>query len=42
VIRNLSLLTVRHYTPASLEQLLKDKTVILRQQTPDTIQVLVR
>lgn len=42
VIRDLSLLTVRHYTPASLEQLLKDKTVILRQQTPDTIQVLVR
>jgi aspartate kinase len=42
VTRDLSLLTVRHYTPSSLEQLIKDKTVILRQQTPDTIQVLVR
>ncbi len=40
--RDLSLLTIRHYTKEAFEQLVgKEKKIILRQQTPETIQVLM-
>lgn len=41
VVKGLSLLTVRHYTEAVFETLTKNKTILLRQQTTDTIQVLM-
>ena len=41
VKKGLSLLTIRHYTLESVEQLIKGKTVLLRQQTPDTVQFLL-
>lgn len=42
VIKGLSLLTIRHYTNEILEKLTKGKTVVLRQQTPDTIQLVLQ
>ena len=40
--KELSLLTIRHYTKEKFEELTKEKTIILRQQTTDTIQVLMK
>ncbi|MBP6513280.1 MAG: aspartate kinase, partial [Bacteroidia bacterium] len=42
VTKELSLLTIRHYTKEKFEELTKEKTIILRQQTTDTIQVLMK
>jgi len=42
VLKGLSLLTIRHYSPELFEKLTKQKTVLLRQQTPETIQVLLK
>ncbi len=39
--RNLHLLTIRHYNEQVLEELIKDATIVLKQQTPETIQVLI-
>ena len=41
-IKGLSLLTVRHYTKEVFEKLTEGKTILLRQQTPDTIQLLLQ
>ena len=41
VTRGLSLLTIRHFTKEKFEEHTKNKTILLRQQTPDTIQVLM-
>jgi aspartate kinase len=41
VTRNLSLLTIRHYNEAIKNELIGDRSIILQQQTPETIQVLV-
>ena len=40
--KGLSLLTVRHYREAGVESILGDRKRLLRQQTPDTIQVVVK
>lgn len=42
VTRNLSLLTIRHYTRETFETLTREKEILLRQQTPATIQVLMQ
>jgi len=42
VKKELSLLTVRHYTKEVFEKLTEGKTVLLRQQTPETIQLLLQ
>lgn len=42
VEKGLTLLTIRHYDAATLERLTEGKTVVLRQQTPDTVQVLMK
>jgi aspartate kinase len=42
VTKGLSLLTIRHYNKDMFENLTKGKTVLLRQQTRETIQVLIR
>ena len=42
VVKSLSLLTVRHYTKEVVENLTIGKTILLRQQTPETIQLLMR
>ncbi len=42
VERNLSLLTIRHYDAASIERFTKNKTVVLEQKTPATVQLLMR
>jgi len=42
VTRGLSLLTIRHYNKEIFEQLVEGKSILLRQQTPDTIQVLLQ
>jgi aspartate kinase len=41
VIKGLSLLTIRHYTTEIFDRLTKEKSILLRQQTPETIQVLM-
>ena len=41
VTKGLSLLTIRHYTKEVFEKLTEKKTILLRQQTPETIQVLL-
>ncbi len=41
VAKELSLLTIRHYTTEVLEKLTAGKNILLRQQTPETIQVLL-
>jgi len=41
VKKDLSLLTVRHYTMEKLHELISGKQVLLRQQTMDTIQILI-
>ncbi|MBS1599823.1 MAG: aspartate kinase [Bacteroidetes bacterium] len=40
--RGLTLLTIRHYNQSTLDDLTKNKTVVLRQQSPETVQVLMR
>jgi aspartate kinase len=42
VTKNLTLLTVRHYNEAVYSELIRDKTVLLRQQTTETIQLLMQ
>ena len=40
--RNLSLLTIRHYTDDIIDELTKGKQILLRQQTTDTVQMLLQ
>ena len=42
VTKGLSLLTIRHYTQDVFEKLTNQKSILLRQQTPETIQVLLK
>jgi len=42
VTKGLSLVTVRHYTKEVFEKLTAEKTTLLRQQTPETIQMLLK
>jgi len=42
VLKGLSLLTMRHYTRELFEEMTAGKTILLRQQTPDTIQLLLQ
>jgi len=42
VIKELSLLTIRHYNKDVFERLTQGKNVLLRQQTTDTIQMLLQ
>ena len=42
VIRGLSLLTIRHYTNGIFEKLTEERKILLRQQTDQTIQVLLQ
>ena len=42
VERNLTLLTIRHYQQALIDELTAGKDVVLTQQTKDTVQVLMR
>lgn len=42
VERNLTLLTIRHYSNEVLQKLTSGKTIVLRQQTPVTVQVLMK
>ncbi len=41
VVKSLSLLTIRHYTRELFESMTNNKSILLRQQTPETIQVLL-
>lgn len=41
VERGLTLLTIRHYDQATLDRLTKGKSVLLKQQSPETVQVLM-
>lgn len=40
--KDLSLLTIRHYKEEVLNRLTSGKTIVLRQQSPETVQVLMR
>ncbi len=40
--KDLTLLTIRHYTEEKINELTKGKTIVLQQKTPETIQVLMR
>ncbi len=40
--KDLTLLTIRHYTKEKYDELTKDKTIILTQRTTETVQVLMR
>lgn len=40
--KDLTLLTIRHYTEEKVNELTKGKTIVLLQKTPETIQVLMR
>lgn len=42
VEKNLTLLTIRHYTGQFLHKLIANKTIVLQQKTEETIQVLMR
>ena len=42
VMKGLSLLTIRHYTREVFDKLTEGKKILLRQQTPETIQVLMQ
>ena len=42
VMKDLVLLTIRHYDKEIVEKLTKGKNILLRQQTPDTIQMLMQ
>lgn len=41
VMKGLSLLTIRHYNAAILDKMIKETSILVRQQTPETIQVLM-
>ena len=41
VTKNLSLLTIRHYTGEYLERLTQGKKILLKQQTTETVQALL-
>lgn len=41
VVKNLTLLTIRHYNQETLKRLTDGKTVLLLQQDPETVQVVV-
>ena len=40
--KNLTLLTIRHYTEEKVKELTKDRIIVLEQRTAETIQVLMR
>lgn len=40
--KNLTLLTIRHYTPDYVDQLSKDYEILLEQKTKETVQVLIQ
>jgi aspartate kinase len=40
--KNLTLLTIRHYTEEKITELTKGKDLLLEQKTTDTIQVVMR
>jgi aspartate kinase len=40
--KGLTLLTIRHYNKNTLEKLIGGRLVVLKQQTPETVQVLMR
>ncbi len=40
--KDLTLLTIRHYTEEKIKELTAGKTIVLLQKTPETIQVLMR
>ena len=42
VWKELTLLTIRHYNDGILEELTGDRQTVLRQQTPETVQVLMK
>jgi len=42
VTKGLSLLTIRHYNDAVVEKMILKASILLRQQTPETIQVLMK
>lgn len=42
VEKNLTLLTIRHYNEAILQKMIAGKETELRQQTPDTVQLIMR
>jgi aspartate kinase len=42
VIKGLSLLTIRHYNAGILDSMINKTSILLRQQTPETIQVLMK
>lgn len=42
VVKNLLLLTIRHYNDPIVRQLTENRKIILKQQTPETIQVLLQ
>jgi len=42
VEKDLTLLTIRHYTEEKIRELTKGKTIVLEQKTQETIQVLMR
>ena len=41
VTRNLTLLTIRHYLKDVVEKLTSDYKIVLQQQTPETIQLVL-
>jgi aspartate kinase len=42
VEKNLTLLTIRHYSDEILQKMILGKQTVLRQQLPDTVQLLMR
>jgi aspartate kinase len=42
VERNLTLLTIRHYNENILQKMIAGKQTELRQQSPDTVQIVMR
>jgi aspartate kinase len=42
VTKGLTLLTIRHYTDEVLKHLMKEEAILLRQQTPEVIQVVIK
>lgn len=40
--RNLTLLTIRHYTPEIIKKLSENKEIVLEQKTPETVQLLLK
>ena len=42
VEKGLTLLTIRHYTQEVLQKMIAGKTVELLQQTPETVQVVLK